>query len=211
MVNGLLGKKLGMTQIFLDDGKVVPVTVIQLGPCNVVQIKTKETDGYSAVQIGFIDKKRKSATKAAIGHTKKANTEPKRFIKEVSSGASEEISLGQGLTVDIFDDESTVDVTGITIGKGFAGVMKRWGFSGGPASHGSNCHRIAGSIGAGTNPGRVIKGRKMSGRMGGKTKSILNLDVVKIDKSRNLMMVKGAIPGVRGGCVLVRKSRNASS
>lgn len=211
MVNGLLGKKLGMTQVFLDDGRVVPVTVIQLGPCNVMQIKTEETDGYSAVQIGFLDKKRKSATNPAIGHAKKASVEPKRFMKEVSSDSISEIKLGQELTVDIFKEESTVDVTGITIGKGFAGVMKRWGFSGGPATHGSNCHRIAGSVGAGTNPGRVIKGRKMSGRMGGKNKSILNLDVVKIDKDKNLMMVKGAIPGSDGGCVVVRKSRSVNT
>ncbi|MGR3178018.1 MAG: 50S ribosomal protein L3 [Candidatus Anammoxibacter sp.] len=211
MVNGLLGKKLGMTQVFLDDGRVVPVTVIQLGPCNVMQIKTEETDGYSAVQIGFLDKKRKSATNPAIGHAKKASIEPKRFMKEVSSDSISEIKLGQELTVDIFKEESTVDVTGITIGKGFAGVMKRWGFSGGPATHGSNCHRIAGSVGAGTNPGRVIKGRKMSGRMGGKNKSILNLDVVKIDKDKNLMMVKGAIPGCDGGCVVVRKSRSVNT
>ncbi|MGR3317495.1 MAG: 50S ribosomal protein L3 [Candidatus Anammoxibacter sp.] len=211
MVNGLLGKKLGMTQIFSNDGRVIPVTVIQLGPCSVMQIKTEETDGYSAVQIGFLDRKRKRATNPAIGHAKKASLEPKRFIKEVGSDSIAEIKLGQELTVDIFKEDSTVDVTGITIGKGFAGVMKRWGFSGGPATHGSNCHRIAGSIGAGTNPGRVIKGRKMSGRMGGKNKSILNLDVVKIDKDKNLMMVKGAIPGSNGGCVVVRKSRSVNT
>lgn len=205
MVNGLLGKKLGMTQIYSEDGDVIPVTVVQMGPCYVLQIKTEETDGYSAVQIGFIDKKKKSATNSEIGHSKKANIEPKRIVKEVSSESLAEVKLGQELTVDIFEENSVVDVVGTTKGKGFAGVMKRWGFRGGPGGHGSTCHRLPGSIGPGTSPGRVIKGRKMSGRMGGVRKSIRNLDVVKIDKDKNLMMIKGSIPGANGSCVMVKK------
>lgn len=211
MVNGLLGKKLGMTQIYSDDGGVIPVTVVQVGPCYVMQIKAVETDGYSSVQIGFLDRKRKSATNPAIGHAKKAKIEPKRFIKEVSSESVSELKLGQELTVDIFKETSTVDVVGTTKGKGFAGVMKRWGFKGGPCSHGSTSHRRPGSIGSGTSPGRVIKGRKMSGRMGNEKKSIRNLDVIKIDKSNNLMMIKGAIPGANGSCVMVKKSRNINA
>lgn len=211
MVNGLLGKKLGMTQIYSDDGSVIPVTVIEVGPCYVMQVKTEETDGYSAIQLGFIDKKKKRATNPEIGHAKKAKIDPKRFIKEVRSDSIPEVKLGQELTVDIFKEISTVDVTGTTKGKGFAGVIKRWGFSGGPGAHGSTCHRRPGSIGPGTNPGRVIKGRKMPGRMGGIRKSIRNLDVAKIDKSKNIMMIKGSIPGANGSCVVVKKSRSINN
>lgn len=208
MVNGLLGKKLGMTQIFAEDGSVIPVTVVQVGPCYVMQIKTVESDGYSAVQIGFLDKRKKRATNPEIGHSKRAKIEPKRFIKEVSGESNSEIKLGQEFTVDVFKEISKVDVTGTTKGKGFAGVMKRWGFRGGPGGHGSTSHRRPGSIGPGTNPGRVIKGRKMAGRMGGIEKSIRNLDVIKIDKIKNLMMIKGSLPGANGSCVIVKKSRN---
>lgn len=206
MVNGLLAKKLGMTQVYTDGGGVIPVTVLEVGPCYVMQVKTEDTDGYSAIQIGFLDKKKKRATNAEIGHSGKAKTEPKRFVKEVTIDSGGDLELGQKLTVDIFKDVSVVDVTGTTKGKGFAGVIKRWGFRGGPAAHGSTCHRLPGSIGAGTNPGRVIKGRKMAGRMGGNKKSIRNLSVVKIDENKNLMLIKGSVPGANGSCVMVKRN-----
>lgn len=207
MVDGLLGRKLGMTQVYTDDGIAIPVTVVQAGPCCVMQIKTVDTDGYSAVQLGFADKKKKRSTNPEIGHAGKAQVEPKRFVREIrGEGADTDVEVGQEFTVDMFKDIGAVDITGTTKGKGFAGVMKRWGFSGGPASHGSNCHRIAGSVGAGTNPGRVTKGRKMCGRMGNAKKSIRNLAVVKVDKGKNLLIVKGAVPGANGSYLVVRKS-----
>ncbi len=208
MVNGLLGKKIGMSQVFDSNGEMYPVTVIETGPCYVTQIKSDETDGYSAVQIGFLDKKLKQSNKAEQGHVKKADVSPKKVLKEIFSDSYDDIKIGQELTVDIFKDVKVVDVTGTTKGKGFAGVIKRWGFSGGPGAHGSTCHRRPGSIGAGTNPGRVIKGKKMSGRMGNRKKSIKNLDVVKVDTAKNLLLVKGAVPGTVGSYVLVKKSKS---
>lgn len=208
MVNGLLGKKIGMTQVYSEDGKLVPVTVIQAGPCSVLQIKTEESDGYSSVKLGFLNKKKKSTTKAEIGFFDKANVEPKSFVREVNSEKVDDLKLGQEITVDIFEKSSIVDISGVTIGKGFAGCIKRWGFSGGPGAHGSTVHRRPGSAGPGTNPGRVIKGRKMPGRLGNKNKSIRNLNIVKIDKSLNLMLVKGAVPGAKGSCLLIRKIDN---
>lgn len=210
MVNSLLGKKLGMTQIFTSDGTVIPVTVLEIGPCFVLQIKTEETDGYSSVQLGFADKKIKRATSAEIGHSKKAQLVPKRFIREVKIENGKELKLGQELNVDIFNDVSIVDVIGTSKGKGFAGVMKRWGFSGGPATHGSKSHRRPGSIGANTTPGHVVKGRKMAGRMGTNRKSIKNLSVMKVDKDKNIMIVKGAVPGANGEYIIVRKCKQAN-
>ncbi len=207
MIAGLLGKKLGMTQMFSDKGDLVPVTLIQAGPCELLQIKSKEADGYSAVQIGFEEKKKKRATKAEIGHCSKANTGVKRLIKEFRTDASDvEYSLGQVLTVDVFEGVKEIDVTGTSKGKGFAGVMKRWGFHGGPATHGCTTPRSAGSVGAGTSPGHVHRGKKMAGRMGGKKSTVKNLHVVKIDEGRNLLIVKGAVPGPNGGYITMRKS-----
>ncbi len=208
MIAGLLGKKLGMTQIFSDTGDLVPVTLIQAGPCDLLQVKSQETDGYSAVQIGFDEKKKKRATKAEIGHCSKAKTSVKRLIKEFRTNTSDvEYNLGQVLTVDVFEGVKEIDVTGISKGKGFAGVMKRWGFHGGPATHGCTTPRSAGSVGAGTSPGHVVKGKKMAGRMGGKKSTIKNLNIVKIDKDRNLLIVKGAVPGPNGGFITMRKSK----
>ncbi|MHC4269452.1 MAG: 50S ribosomal protein L3 [Planctomycetota bacterium] len=207
MIAGLLGKKLGMTQIFSDTGDLVPVTLIQAGPCDLLQVKSQETDGYSAVQIGFDEKKKKRATKAEIGHCSKAKTSVKRLIKEFRTNRSDvEYNLGQVLTVDVFEGVKEIDVTGISKGKGFAGVMKRWGFHGGPATHGCTTPRSAGSVGAGTSPGHVHRGKKMAGRMGGKKSTIKNLNIVKIDKSRNLLIVKGSVPGPNGGYIAMRKS-----
>lgn len=208
MVTSLLGKKLGMSQIFTPEGELVPITIIQAGPCEIIQIKTVEKDGYSALQIGFEDKKTKRATKPAIGHAAKAGVEPKRFIREIPSEDTSQYQPGQRLTVDVFNEISMVDIVGVGKGKGFAGVMKRWGFSGGPKTHGSTRHRSPGSIGAGTDPGRVIKGMRMPGRMGGKRCTARNVSVVKVDSDRNLLFVKGAVPGFNGGYIYVRKSKS---
>jgi large subunit ribosomal protein L3 len=204
---GLLGKKLGMTQVYNDQGVVIPATLVQAGPCNILQIKGQEKDGYSAIQIGFEDRKKKRATKAETGHCLKAKTSAKKWVREIRDDADTEYQLGQSLTVDIFEGVEKVDVTGTSKGRGFAGVVKRWGFSGGPATHGCTVHRSGGSIGAGTDPGRVFKGKKMAGRMGGVRTTVRNLDVVKIDKSRNLLVIRGAIPGPNGGYIIIRKSK----
>lgn len=208
MVARLLGKKLGMTQMFNKEGNLVPVTLIQAGPCNILQIKNKENDGYSAIQVGFEERKKKRATKAEIGHCSKAKTGVKKLVREFRDDTLDaEYELGQVLTVDVFDGVEVIDITSTSKGKGFAGVMKRWGFHGGPATHGCTTPRSAGSVGAGTDPGRVLKGKKMAGRMGGKKCTVRNLDVIKIDKDRDLMFVKGAVPGPNGGYVIIRKSR----
>ena len=205
MLDGLLGKKVGMTQIYSESGKLLPVTVIQAGPCVVTQVKTVENDGYSAIQLGFDDKKKKGATKPEIGHMAKASTEPKRFVREVVTGMNTNINTGQIVTVDIFSDVKTLNVVGTTKGKGYAGVMKRWNFKGGAATHGSTRHRPPGSIGSNTDPGRVIRGKKMAGRLGSERVTVKNLEVVKIDKDRNLLFVGGAVPGYKGSYLILRK------
>jgi large subunit ribosomal protein L3 len=204
---GLLGRKLGMTQLFNDRNELVPVTLIQAGPCEVLQIKSQKTDGYSAIQIGFGDKKKKRSTKAEIGHCSKAKVGTKRLVRERrDANIDTEYQLGQSLTVDVFEKIKKVDIAGTSKGKGFAGVVKRWGFSGGPATHGCTTHRSPGSIGAGTDPGRVLKGKKMAGRMGGARITVRNLEVVEIDKNKNMLIVKGAIPGPNGGYLSIRES-----
>ncbi len=209
MIAGLLGKKLGMTQIFSEEGGLIPVTLLQAGPCDLLQIKNKENDGYSALQIGFEEKKKKRASKAEIGHCSKVKADVKRVIREFrTDGLDTEYEPGQTLTVSVFDDVKSIDVIGTSKGKGFAGVMKRWGFSGGPATHGCTTPRSAGSVGAGTSPGHVVKGKKMAGRMGGKRITVKNLDVVKVDKERDMLIVKGAVPGPNGGYIIIRKSRS---
>ncbi len=209
MIAGLLGKKLGMTQVYSQEGDLVPVTILQAGPCDLLQIKSEENDGYSALQIGFGEKKKKRATRAEIGHCSKANVEVKRLIREIRSDILDaEYKPGQTLTVAVFDGVVSVDVTGTSKGKGFAGAMKRWGFHGGPATHGCTTPRSAGSVGAGTSPGHVHKGKKMAGRMGGKKKTVKNLDVIKVDSDRNLLIVKGAVPGPNGGHLIIRKSKS---
>ena len=209
MIAGLLGKKIGMTQIFSEEGGLIPVTLLQAGPCDLLQIKNNENDGYSALQIGFDDKRKKRSSQAEIGHCSKVKASVKRIIREFRTDTLDaEYEPGQTFTVSVFDDVKSIDVTGTSKGKGFAGVMKRWGFSGGPATHGCTTPRGAGSVGAGTSPGHVVKGKKMAGRMGGKRITVKNLDVVKIDKDRNMLIVKGAVPGPNGGYIIIRKSRN---
>ncbi|HJO55292.1 MAG TPA: 50S ribosomal protein L3, partial [Candidatus Scalindua sp.] len=209
MIAGLVGKKLGMTQIFNKEGGLIPVTSLQAGPCNLLQIKSKENDGYSALQLGFEEKRKKRASQAEIGHCSKVKTGVKRVIREfLTEDLDTEYEPGQTLTVSVFDDVKSIDVIGTSKGKGFAGVMKRWGFSGGPATHGCTTPRSAGSVGAGTSPGHVVKGKKMAGRMGGKRITVKNLDVIKVDKDRDMLIVKGAVPGPNGGYVIIRKSRS---
>ncbi len=203
---GILGKKLGMTRLFGEHGEAIPVTVIEAGPCPVVQIKTNETDGYEAIQIGFGRKKENAINEPARGHFKKANAPPLRFLKEFRTGDLESYELGGQVTVDIFSVGERIDISAVSKGKGFAGVMKRWGFKGGRASHGSENHRHAGSIGASANPSRVFKGLPMSGRMGGKRANVQNLEVVKVDAERNLLVVKGAVPGPKNGILTIKRA-----
>lgn len=205
MTKGILGKKLGMTQVFGENGVAIPVTVIQAGPCVVLQKKDVETDGYNAIQLGFEDKKEHRANKPELGHAKKANTAPKRFIREVRGIGTDEVEVGQEVKVDIFEAGEFVDVTGISKGKGFQGSIKRHGQARGPMTHGSRYHRGPGSLGP-VDPARVFKGRPLPGRMGGDKVTIQRLEVIKVDPERNLLLVKGSIPGANNSYVKVETS-----
>lgn len=205
----LLGKKLGMTQVFDSDNKVVPVTVVQAGPCPVLQVKTVETDGYNAIQIGYLTRKEKRSSKAALGHAKKAGVALPRVIREVRCDDGSEYAAGDVLDVSKFEEGQKVDVIGTTKGRGFQGVVKRFRTKGGPASHGSMFHRRIGSIGLCQFPGHVFKNQKMPGHMGAKQRTVQNLEIVKIDAERNLILVKGGIPGANGDTVLVRSAVKA--
>jgi large subunit ribosomal protein L3 len=203
MLQGFLGKKIGMTQIFREDGRVVPVTVVEAGPCVVTQVKTKETDGYEAVQLGFGDVKRRNKPQA--GHLK--NSRLSRYLREVSADDSSEFEVGQTIGVDIFEQGEKVDVIGTSKGRGFAGVMKRWNFKGGPRTHGqSDRMRAPGSIGGGTTPGKVYKGLKMAGHMGNRRITVKGLEIVEIDAERNLLLIKGGIPGATNSLVMIRRA-----
>ncbi|CAN5824497.1 50S ribosomal protein L3 [soil metagenome] len=204
---GIIGKKLGMTQIFDEAGSVVPVTVVQAGPCPVVQVRTLDKEGYRAVQLGFGRKKPNRATKAEIGHAVKAGLDAAPVVlREFRVETDEAPAMGEQITADQFEVGSRVKVTGLTKGRGFQGVMKRHGFGGGRASHGATrVHRAPGSIGAGTNPSRVIKGKKLPGQMGNKQQTLRNLRVAKIDAERNLIYIHGAVPGPTGGYLFITK------
>ena len=203
MLQGFLGKKIGMTQIFREDGRVVPVTVIQAGPCVVTQVKTKETDGYEAVQLGFGDVKRRN--KPESGHLK--NSRLSRYLREVATDGTNVFEVGQTIGVDIFEAGEKVDVIGTSKGRGFAGVMKRWNFRGGPRTHGqSDRARAPGSIGGGTTPGKVYKGLKMGGHMGNRRITVKGLEIIEIDTERNLLLVKGGIPGATNSLVQIRRA-----
>jgi len=208
MVNGLLGRKAGMTQIFTESGEAVPVTVVELGPCTIMQLKTPEADGYSALQLGFDDKRRKRSSRAESGHARKAGSEPKKLVSEMRWDGEGDYKLGQTLTVDIFKDVKYVDVTGRSKGKGFQGGVRRHGFKGGPKTHGqSDRHRAPGSIGASSDPSRVFKGTRMAGRMGGVRVTARNLEVVKVDPDNNCILINGAVPGPTGSYVTVRVAK----
>ena len=205
-MSGIIGKKLGMTSIFNEDGKNVPCTVIEAGPCVVTQVRTEEVDGYEAVQLGFGDAKEKNTPNALKGHFKKAGTTPKSKLAEFK-GFEGELALGAEILVDVFEEGEFVDVTGTSKGKGFQGVVKRHGFGGvGQATHGQhNRLRAPGSIGAASYPARVFKGMRMAGQMGNEKVKVLNLQVLKVDKENNVLIVKGAIPGSNGSYVIVEK------
>jgi len=207
MVEGLIGKKIGMSQTFDADGNVVPITVIKAGPCTVIQKKTKEKDGYAAVQLGLVeDEGVKQPIKPQLGHFKKAGVPPVRILREFRFEEEAEIKEGDQVLVDIFQEGEKIHVVGTSKGKGFASVIKRWGFRGGKASHGSMFHRTPGSIGASAFPSRVVKGKKMPGHMGHNRVTIRNIIIVQADKENNLLVVKGAVPGANGGYLLVKKA-----
>jgi large subunit ribosomal protein L3 len=201
-MSGLIGKKIGMTQIF-KDGKKIPVTVVQAGPCVVIQKKTEEVDGYTSIQLGFEKQKEHRMTKPLLGHFKKASVEPMKHLKEFRVDNVDEFELGQALTVEVFEEGTKIDATGVSKGKGFAGVMKRWNFSGGEKTHGSKFHRAMGSTGQHSYPARVFPGKKMPGQYGNKQITIQNLEIVRIDKENNLLAIKGAIPGARNSIVYI--------
>jgi large subunit ribosomal protein L3 len=205
---GLLGRKVGMTQVFADDGTHVPVTVIQAGPCTITGVRTRERDGYDALQLGF-EAKKKNVKKPEAGFFKKLNVEPLRVLREMRLDKSERLQgfeVGQSVTVGMFNEGELVDVTGTTKGKGFQGGVKRFGWSGGDATHGSMFHRAPGSIGASSDPSRVWPGHHMPGRMGGDRRTVLNLSVARILPEQNLLLLRGAVPGAIGSLVMIRKS-----
>ena len=204
-VKGILGRKIGMTQVFTNSGKLIPVTVVSVEPNIITQIKTKETDGYEAIQLGFDTKREKLATKASVGHTNKANTTPKRFFKEIKGVDINDYSLGQEIKVDIFEAGEVVDVTGTTKGKGFQGVIKRHNQSRGPMGHGSHYHRKPGSMGT-MRPMRVFKGKKLPGHMGTLTVTIQNLEIIAADLENNCLLVKGNVPGAKNSLVIIKSA-----
>jgi large subunit ribosomal protein L3 len=209
---GILGEKLGMTQVFDENNRIVPVTVVKAGPCVVTQIRTKEKDGYTAVQLAYGQIDPRKVTKPVAGHYKAANVTPRRHLVELRTDSIEGYTVGQELGADVFADGARVDVSGTTKGKGTAGVMKRHGFHGLGAGHGTQRkHRAPGSIGACATPGRVFKGMKMAGRMGHETQTTQSLIVHKVDTERGLLLIKGAIPGPKGGLVLVRSAAKGAS
>ena len=205
MKKGILGRKIGMTEKFTTDGKVIPVTVVEVEPNVIMQVKTVETDGYNAIQLAVVDKKEKNASKAAIGHAKKAGVSPKRFLKEIRVESTEDYTLGSTIAADIFEVGEKVDVTGTSKGKGFQGVIKRHGQSRGPETHGSRYHRRPGSMGT-MRPMRVLKGKKLAGHMGSETVTIQNLEIIEVCVKDNYILVSGNIPGPKNSIVLIRSA-----
>jgi large subunit ribosomal protein L3 len=204
---GILGKKLGMTQVFDQAGNAVPVTVVEAGPCVVTQIKTPDTDGYAAIQLGFGEATEKALNKPKLGHLSRSGSAPVRHLKEYRVEAADSYELGQAVTADSFEAGQLVDISGKSIGKGFAGYQKRHNFRRGPMSHGSKNHRQPGSTGAGTTPGRIYPGKRMAGQMGNAQVTIRKLEVVRVDSDRNLLLIKGAIPGKPGALVSIAPAK----
>ena len=206
MTLGVIGEKLGMTQVFDEHGLAIPVTVIKVSKMVVTQVKTEETDGYNAIQVGTVSAQEKHLTKAQIGHLKKNNVENLRHLQEFRVENPQDYTVGQEIPVSVLADVEKVDVTGTSIGKGFQGTVKRWNFGRGPMAHGSKNHREPGSIGAGTTPSRVIKGKRMAGNMGNERVTIKKLKLVKVDNEKQLVLVKGAVPGPEGKLVTIKPS-----
>ncbi len=206
MNKGILGKKVGMTQIFDENGNVIPVTVIEAGPCTVVQKKTLENDGYAALQLGFGEVKDKSLTRPVKGHYTKAKLTPKKYLREFKMDNADNYQVGSEIKVDIFQPGDKVDISGTSKGKGFQGVIKRHNAHRGPMEHGSMYHRRPGSMGATTSPGRVFKGKKLPGHMGNEKVTIQNLDVAGVDSDKNLLLVRGSVPGQRGGLLYITET-----
>ena len=209
MKKGLIGKKIGMTQIFNEEGKVIPVTVIEAGPCVVSQVKTEETDGYNSIQLGFGAIKESKVNKPERGHFTKANIAPARYLREIRVDSIEDVKVGDELKADIFMAGDKIDIQGTSKGKGFQGVIKRHGQHRGPMGHGSMYHRRPGSMGSTSTPGRVFKGKKLPGHMGAETVTIQNLEVVAVDLDKNVILVKGSVPGVNGAILKIRQSVKA--
>ncbi|MCY6483498.1 50S ribosomal protein L3 [Clostridium aestuarii] len=209
MKKAIIGRKLGMTQIFDENGKVIPVTVIEAGPCAVLQKKTVENDGYDAIQVGFEDIREKLANKPRKGHFAKAGVSAKRIVKEFKVENIDGYEVGSEIKTDVFEVGDKVDVTGTSKGKGFQGVIKRWNFSRGPMSHGSKFHRAPGSMGAASDPSRTFKNMKMPGHMGNKKTTVLNLEVVKIMPEKNIILIKGGVPGSNKGYIVIRDTVKA--
>ena len=210
MKKGLIGKKVGMTQIFDEAGKVIPVTAIEAGPCVVAQVKTEETDGYTAIQLGFGDVKESKLNRPEKGHFSKVNVTPKKHLREFRVDSVEEVKVGDELKADVFAAGDKIDIQGTSKGKGFQGVIKRHGQSRGPMGHGSMYHRRPGSMGSTSTPGRVFKGKKLPGHMGRVTVTIQNLDVVRVDMDKNVILVKGSVPGAKGAILKIKSAVKAS-
>lgn len=209
MKKGLIGKKIGMTQIFNEEGKVIPVTVIEAGPCVVSQVKTEETDGYNSIQLGFGAIKESKVNKPERGHFTKANIAPARYLREFRVDSIEDVKAGDELKADIFMAGDKIDIQGTSKGKGFQGVIKRHGQHRGPMGHGSMYHRRPGSMGSTSTPGRVFKGKKLPGHMGAETVTIQNLEVIKVDLDKNIILVKGSVPGAKGSILKIKSSVKA--
>ena len=210
MTKGILGKKVGMTQIFAENGELVPVTVVEAKPNVVLQVKTAETDGYDAVQVGFDDKRNVLSNQAEQGHVKKADTAPKRFVREFRDAELGEVEVGSEITVETFAEGDIIDVTGTSKGKGYQAAIKRHGQSRGPETHGSHYHRKAGAMAMAADPSRVYKGKKLPGRMGGNQVTVQNLEVVRVDADRNVLLIKGNVPGAKKSLVEIRTAKKSN-
>jgi large subunit ribosomal protein L3 len=200
---GLLGNKIGMTQIFDESGNIIPVTILKVGPCVITQVKTVEKDGYNAIQVGYGNVPSKALTQPELGHLRKSNIQPLKYLKEFRISSENEFEIGQVLNVDAFSEGQLVNVRGKSIGKGFSGLQKRYNFSRGPMTHGSKNHRAPGSIGMGTTPGRVLPGKKMAGQLGNKIATIQKLKVIQINPEENILVIKGSVPGKPGNLLSI--------
>ncbi len=210
MVNGLLGRKLGMTRVFTEDGRWINVTLVEAGPCTVIQKKTTDTDGYDAVQVGYGEVKEARLKKPQHGHFKKAGQSLKKVLREFRVAPDSSLNVGDEIRSDIFKAGDRVDVSGTSKGKGFAGVIKRYGFGGGPGGHGSHFHRAPGSVGQSADPSKVYKGKRLPGRMGNVARTTQNLEIVRVDEEKNLILLRGPVPGANGGMVVVKHSTKGS-